>query len=74
VIFIGHLSDLIDLSACDLLLWRYLKSKIYALKSGNIEELKDKILREIACTPLKVIKECLRRDDLHRKDMIFKNK
>jgi len=44
-----------DLSICDFFLWGYLKSKVYARKPRNIDELKNKIKEEIASIPLEVI-------------------
>jgi len=72
-----------DLSVCDFFLWGYLKSKVYAQKPRNIDELKNKIKEEISSTPLEVIhrvvenirsrlEECLRRDGQHLEDIIFK--
>jgi len=72
-----------DLSVCDFFLWGYLKSKVYAQKPRNIDELKNKIKEEIASIPLDVIhrvvenirnrlEECSRRDGHHLEDIIFK--
>ena len=72
-----------DLSICDFFLWGYLKSKVYARKPRNIDELKNKIKEEIASIPLEVIhrvvenirnrlEECLKRDGHHLEDIIFK--
>lgn len=65
-----------DILVCDFFLWGYLKSKVYAQKPRNIDELKNKIKEEIANIPLEVIhrvveniryrlKECLKRDGHH---------
>ncbi|XP_008189644.1 uncharacterized protein LOC100569743 [Acyrthosiphon pisum] len=72
-----------DSSICDFFLWGYLKSKVYARKPRNIDELKNKIKEEIASIPLEVIhrvvenirnrlEECLKRDGHHLEDIIFK--
>ncbi|VVC38308.1 Hypothetical protein CINCED_3A013376 [Cinara cedri] len=43
------------LLVCDFFFWGYLKSKVYAQKPRNIDELKTKIKEEIASTPLELI-------------------
>jgi hypothetical protein len=36
-----------DLSSCDFFLWGYLKGRAYTHKSGNLNELKDAIRKEV---------------------------
>jgi hypothetical protein len=72
-----------DLSACDFLLWRYLKSRFFIYKSRTLTELKQSVKEEIAAIPeqmtrwvmenLRVrLKHCLRNGGRHLSDVIFK--
>lgn len=44
-----------DWSACDFFLWGYLKSKAYAQKPRNIDELKNRIREKMTNKPLEMI-------------------
>ena len=72
-----------DLTACDLFLWGYLKSKVFANKPRNIQELKTAIREEIANITVEMLQrvmrnfkeqlqECMHVGGGHLKDVIFK--
>ena len=73
-----------DLTPCDLLLWDYLKSRVYVTNPTNLQDLKNKIYHEIAAlspeTLMKVMKTTKKRAISCRnirgsnlRDIIFKN-
>jgi hypothetical protein len=72
-----------DLSACDFLLWGYLKEKVYAHRPHTIQELKDCIREEIQGIPVNMLRKvmdnvrqraemCLTSNGAHLSDINFK--
>ena len=73
-----------DLSACDLFLWGYLKSKVYVRKPRTVDNLKVSIREEIATVPKEMLvnvmqnfeerlRTCLQQEGRHLSDIIFRN-
>jgi len=71
-------------SACDFLLWGYLKSKVYVRKTRTVGDLKVFIREEIASVPQEMLvnamqnfeerlRTCVRQEGRHLSDIIFRN-
>jgi len=72
-----------DLSACDLFLWGYLKSKVYFRKPRTVDDLKVPIREETATVPQEMLvnviqnfeerlRTCVRQEGRHLSDIIFR--
>jgi len=49
-----------DLSVCDYFLWGYLTSKLYLMKSQDIDELQNEIKKEITAMTDNMVREAMR--------------
>jgi len=72
------------ISACDFILWGYLKSKVYVRKPRTVDDLKVSIREEIATVPQEILvnviqyfeerlRTCVRQEGRHLSDIIFRN-
>jgi len=73
-----------DLSACDIFLWGYLKSKVYVRKPRIVDDPKVSIRKEIVTVPQEILvnviqnfeerlRMCVRQEGRHLSDIIFRN-
>jgi hypothetical protein len=74
-----------DLTACDLFLWGYLKSRVFATRIPDLETLRTRIREEVQAIPLRILasvmdnfvhrlRECIVRDGGYLPGVIFKKK
>jgi len=72
------------ISACDFILWGYLKSKVYVRKPRTVDDLKVSIREVIATVPQEILvnviqnfeerlRTCVRQEGRHLSDVIFRN-
>ena len=72
------------ISACDFILWNYLKSKVYVRKPRTVDDLKVSIREEVATVPQEMLvnvmqnfeerlRTCVRQEGRHLSDTIFRN-
>ena len=66
----GHAPRSPDLTPCDLFLWGYIKDKVFSIPPRDIDELRQKIIREF--NALREQPAFIRRAarDMHRRTMI----
>ena len=69
-----------DLTPCDFFLWSYLKAKVYARRTGTIEQLKEAIWQELTAMTRKAmynfrerLQQCVINNGRHLSDVIFKS-